>query len=569
LRFGALVQQSNAIESLSHVDVLCLDKTGTLTANRLRIAGIYPISPAQTEVDLGRVLGAIAASARGGNKTTEAIRVAWPSSSYPLSGEVPFSSVRKWSAVAFSNYNKCTAGLHGIYALGAPEMLLPQLKSSGGSGTTGAQSQAIDDRVHSLAAKGLRVLLLACAPHGGRLEDRGDASELPSDMEPLGLVALGDELRPEAREALSAFIQAGVQPKIISGDNPETVAALARQAGLGGTQELQVVSGPELERMNEMEFDAAAESATVFGRISPQQKERLVRALHRHGHYVAMIGDGVNDVLSLKQADLGIAMRSGSQAARGVADVVLMEDSFAVLVPAVAEGQRILNGMQDILKLFLTRISTVGLVIVSSLVVGTFPLELRQGSLVTFFSVGVPSIALAIWAHPGPLPQGTLVRRLLHFIVPPMLLTSTIGLLLFVGTYALGLIEAGTFGARNPALLPEDFPVAQSTLTAFLVLCGLLLVIFVEPPTPWWVGGNRLSGDRRPTLLALAMMAAFALITMIPPLRTLFVLSPLGPQEYALLAFALTSWLFTVRLTWRKRLLSRYLCVDLDEPSAR
>jgi cation-transporting ATPase E len=566
LRFGALVQQSNAIESLSHVDVLCLDKTGTLTANRLRVDSACPLSASHTESELGRALGAVAASARGGNKTTEAILAKWPSRTYFLSGEIPFSSARKWSAVVFPNDGEHTAGLHGIYALGAPEMMRPYLRSSSDdTGTAG--TKAIDDQVRSLAAKGLRVLLLAHASHDGRLEDHGDASELPSDMEPLGLVALGDELRPEAREALSAFMQAGVQPKIISGDNPETVAALARQAGLGDT--FQVISGPELERMSEAEFEAAAESATIFGRISPQQKERLVRSLHQHGHYVAMIGDGVNDVLSLKQADLGIAMRSGSQAARGVADVVLMQDSFEVLVPAVAEGQRILNGMQDILKLFLTRISTVGLVIVSSLVVGMFPLELRQGSLVTFFSVGVPSIALAVWAHPGPGPQGTLVRRLLHFIVPPMLLTSAIGLLLFVGTYALGLIEVGTFGARNPALLPDDFPVAQSSLTAFLVLCGLVLVIFVEPPSPWWVGGNTLCGDRRPTLLALAMMAAFALITMIAPLRALFVLSPLGLKEYVLLALALTIWLFSVRLTWRKRLLGRYLSVDLDETSAR
>ena len=137
-------------------------------------------------------------------------------------------------------------------------------------------------------------------------------------------------------------------------------------------------------------FGLAVETATIFGRITPRQKERLVQALRERGHYVAMIGDGVNDVLSLKQADLGIAMRSGSQAARGVADIVLMQDSFAVLAPAALEGQRILNGMQDILKLFLTRISTVGLVIISSLVVGVFPLELRQGSILTLLLGGHP-----------------------------------------------------------------------------------------------------------------------------------------------------------------------------------
>jgi cation-transporting ATPase E len=323
-----------------------------------------------------------------------------------------------------------------------------------------------------------------------------------------------------------------------------------------------MVSGSELEQMSEAEFDATAESAQIFGRITPQQKERLVRSLRQQGHYVAMIGDGVNDVLSMKQADLGIAMRSGSQAARGVADVVLMQDSFAVLVPAVAEGQRILNGMQDILKLFLTRISTVALVILSSLVVGAFPLELRQGSLVTLFSVGIPAILLAVWARPGPSAQGHLTRQLLHFILPPVLITSVLGLLLYVGSYALWLVSIGSFGARNGIYQLDDYPAAQTTLTTFLVFCGLFLVIFVEPPTPWWAGGNRLSGDWRPTLLAVGMMGAFVVITLIPALRALFVLSPLGWRELLLIASALGAWLFAVRATWRLRLLGRYLGVS-------
>jgi cation-transporting P-type ATPase E len=572
LRFGALVQQANAIESLSHVDVLCLDKTGTLTANRLQVAGVFPLG--SSDLDVERVLGIMAASASGGNKTSEALRAAWPSPPQRLAGEIPFSSARKWSAVAFADEggepHKGEPGegsqLRGVYALGAPEMLRPYLRDGAAPtpAADGAMSPAwrsIADQVDVWATQGLRVLLVAHGAGTERLEDRGDASELPAGMEPLGLVALADELRPEARETLSAFIRAGVQPKIISGDNPETVAALARQAGLGPT--LQVVAGPDLERMSEAEFDATAEAATIFGRMRPQQKERLARALQRQGHYVAMIGDGVNDVLSLKQADLAIAMRSGSQAARGVADVVLLQDSFAVLVPAVAEGQRILNGMQDILKLFLTRIATVGLVILSSLVVGTFPLELRQGSAVTLFSVGIPTIVLAVWARPGPSPQGGLARRLVHFILPPVLLTSALGLLLFVGSYSLRLVEAGTFGARNGSALTDDVPAAQTTLTAFLVLCGLFLIIFVEPPTPWWVGGNALSGERRPTLLAVGLMAAFIVITLVPPLRAVFVLTPLGVQEYLLLALAVGVWVLLVRATWRGRLLSRYLSVDL------
>ena len=294
-------------------------------------------------------------------------------------------------------------GLQGVYALGAPEMLRRYLQSAADLESIGWDVIAM--QVRKLAEQGLRVLLVVHQPAAASLVDRGDDSELPTNMRPLGLVALRDELRPEAQETLTAFIRSGVRPKIISGDDPGTVTSLAREVGLA-VLDSQVISGPMLEQMSDTEFAAAAESSVIFGRISPHQKARLVTSLRDQGFYVAMIGDGVNDVLSLKQAHLAIAMQGGSQAARSVADVVLMQDSFAVLVPAVIEGQRIQSGMQDVLKLFLTRISTVGLVIFSALVVGVFPLELRQGSIVTLFSVGIPTVFLVLWARPTPLPAG-------------------------------------------------------------------------------------------------------------------------------------------------------------------
>jgi cation-transporting P-type ATPase E len=154
------------------------------------------------------------------------------------------------------------------------------------------------------------------------------------------------------------------------------------------------------------------------------------------------------------------------------------------------------------------------------------------------------------------------MRRLLHFILPPVVLTSTMGLALFVGTYALRLAQVGGLGTRSAAL--ADSPVAQTTLTAFLVYCGLFLVIFLEPPTPWWTGGSRLSADRRPALLAVAMMASFAVMDFVPLLRRAFVLAPLGPYQYLLLGLALAVWVFALRMAWRSRLLSRYLSVDLN-----
>ena len=205
----------------------------------------------------------------------------------------------------------------------------------------------------------------------------------------------------------AAFAEIGVRIKVISGDHPQTVATLARQVGIAGTE--KVVAGLDLEQMEEAQLLQVVEETTIFGRISPQQKERLVQALRRRQHYVAMIGDGVNDLLSLKQADLGIAMESGSQATRGVADIVLLKDSFAAVPAAFAEGQRIRNGMESAMKLFLTRVTYLALLLLTIPVLVAFPFAPKQKALVTFETIGVIAVALAAWARPGP-PSGKMDR---------------------------------------------------------------------------------------------------------------------------------------------------------------
>lgn len=566
IRYGVLVQQSNAIESLSNVNVLCLDKTGTLTTNRLQVAALHPLAVSETE--LAQILGDMMANATTQNKTSRALGEKFAGENRAVAGEIPFSSARKWSAIAFRDEGQGSDDKNkrdpkqvrfksGIYALGAPEMLQPYLSDADALDSPTWRRIALE--THQLADRGLRVLLVARHP-ATTLQDEGDDSRLPRGMTALGLVSISDELRGEAREALSRFVQSGVSPKIISGDNPETVRALAKQAGLGNAP---LVSGPELDGMDQDQFRRAAADTTIFGRISPQQKQRLVQALRADGRYVAMIGDGVNDVLSLKQANLGIAMQSGTQATRAVADLVLMDDSFAALAPAVIEGQRIVNGMQDILKLFLTRITTMALVILSALVVGEFPLELRQGSLVTLFSVGIPTVMLAIWARPGVTGRGTLPQRLFHFILAPVIVTTVFALLVFYGTLV------GQFFLRGGSvnltaemitpLYPAALFTAQSTLVAFLVLVGLVTVIFVEPPTEWWTGGDPLSGDWRPTLLAVGLMLAFFVIVLLKPLRDIFAMDELGLLELGTATAAAIVWLFLVRWLWRKRAFGRYL----------
>ncbi|HZQ99284.1 MAG TPA: HAD-IC family P-type ATPase [Chloroflexota bacterium] len=561
VRQGILVQQGNAVESLSNVDTLCLDKTGTLTANRLRVEGLFPASAEISTTELGRILGAMAASATSQNKTTAAIAAAYPARPHRLVGEVPFSSDRKWSAVAFDDADPVDGPpLRGVYVLGATEMLRPYLDA----GSDGAAWGAIDAQTRALTGQGLRVLLLAHAPTPS-LDGSGDQPRPPAGAVPLGLVSLADELRPEARESLAAFSRAGVRPKIISGDDPETVAALARQAGLG--PELGLVSGPQLRGMDDAALGAAAASNTVFGRVSPRQKEQLVRALRGQGAYVGMIGDGVNDVLSLKAANLGIAMQGGSQAARGVADLVLLDDSFASLVPALTEGRRVVNGMLPILQLFLTRIGTVGIVILSALVVGEFPIVLRQASLVALWSVGVPSVFLALWAQAAPVSKEGIGRRVAQFVFPQVLLSGGIALLLFYGTLLLGPAHAGMLGRHLPeaalrSLYAAGLPVAQTAVATFLVLSGLLLVVFAVPPSPWWVAVEQENGDRRPALLAVALAAAFAVVCAVPPLASLFALSPLGPAEIALVGGALAVWVVLVRSGWRSHWISRFLGLD-------
>jgi cation-transporting ATPase E len=267
---------------------------------------------------------------------------------------------------------------------------------------------------------------------------------------------------------------------------------------------------------------------------------------------VAMIGDGVNDVLSLKKANLAIAMGSGSQATRGVADLVLMEDTFGAVAQAVEEGQRIVNGMQHILKLFLTRIATVGLVVMSSLVVLTFPIELRNASALTIFTVGVPSTLLAIWAAPGRAHDDSLARTLARFVVPAAIVSSLLGLFVFYGSLALT-------GPHDEAELEAASAVARSAFTSFLVFVGLFLVVFVQPPIDWLAVMEPKTNDRRPTILAIVLAAGYVATLLMPPLRDFFSLSIPGPGEAAIVAVAAVVWVPLIRLFWKRRLIDRFL----------
>ena len=531
---GVLVQQANAIEALSNVDVLCLDKTGTLTANALELEEVYPLTI--DEDRLRSLLGDYAASLTTGNPTSEAIARAGPGKRHRVREEVAFSSARKWSALSFDN-----GVLDGTYVLGAPDILQPFLHQEP------SQDSEMARAIQVSIEHGRRVLLLASSQADASLfDDRGDPL-LPPDLTTLGLVSLRDQLRPEAQETLNGFAQAGIQLKVISGDHPQTVAALAQQVGFttgGGA-----ISGEELTRMDAAQLAQAAEENSIFGRIIPQQKAQIVQALRERGHSVAMIGDGVNDALALKRANLGIAMQSGSAATRGVADIVLLADSFGALPQVFREGQRIRHGMHNILKLFLTRVLYMVGLLVAIMIVDGFPFVPRQNAVLTLLTEGIPALALASWARPRACEQGRALPGLLHFVIP--------------AAATLCLVAIGVYMASFPT--DAQLPSAQSALTTFSIVCGLLLLPFVEPPTRGWTGGSTLSGDWRPTELSLGLLAAYVILLCIPPLRAFFELTALDGRSYLLIGLAALGWAVILRFTWRSRLFERYLQLDWTE----
>jgi cation-transporting P-type ATPase E len=280
---------------------------------------------------------------------------------------------------------------------------------------------------------------------------------------------------------------------------------------------------------------------------------------------VAMTGDGVNDVLSLKKANLGIAMQSGSQATRGVADIVLTNDSFAVLPHAITEGRRIIAGMQNVLKLFLSRTFFVALVIIAIGILGAFPFSPRQSALLSFLTAGIPAVALAAWARPARAQHGSMLVRLASFSVPAGIGVALVGMLLFtlycVPIFDLAAKSEVTIRELN-TVLKDTIPRAQTVLTYFLTVCGLLLVVFVEPPNRFWAVGGETSGDRRPAWLTVVLLVALLVIAFVPVLAGIFDLRPISVLDLLAVVAAAAVWVFLVRFAWKRRLLERFLGAD-------
>ena len=525
---GALVQQSNAVESMSHVDVLCLDKTGTLTTNRIIYDDIHILDNTLDKEKCQTLLGDYIAAAGRDNRTAEAVSDALNGTAYPTVVTIPFSSARKWAGVCFDNDT-----YKGTYLLGAPGMMLENIE--------------FQDNIQQLAEKGLRVLLFAHSEEFIREIPEDREVDLPKNLKPLALVSLSDELRPNVNDVLQGFRDLGITLKLISGDNPTTVAALARQAGFG--EDEKDIAGMELAKLNELEFEQAVREHTIFGRITPQQKEAIVDVLRKDEKYVAMMGDGVNDVLSLKKAQIGIAMEDGSQATRSVADIVLLGNKFEALPHAFSEGQRILNGMNDVNRLFLTRtFYTVMLIVIAGFIGTDFPFTPLHNFLLTSLPVGIPAFFLTAWARSGQ-PQDDLIQNLIRFVFPAGISFT------FASTFIWIL-----YNTSNDA----SFETSQTVLTTAGLIGGLWVVMLAEQD-----GGYKIQWqDRRRIGLALAMLAIFMVVMAIPDVREGFDMTTLSWADLGIIAASMSAWAIGLDLIWRFELVGRLLIPNYGKPSA-
>ena len=392
-RQRCLVQELPAIEVLARVDVLCADKTGTITEGSLEVSGVEPMADEDAAaIDLA--LAALAQLDPDPNATSKALNGHFTeATTWAVTGRVPFSSARKWSGMTFAD--------HGSWILGAPENVL-----------TTAYAGDLQQQVEEHAALGQRVLVLATTD--GTFAD-GTEPAL-SAVQPVALVLLEDIVRADAPETLQYFADQGVIVKVISGDNNVTVGAVARRAGLAGWEDN--VNATTLPPEDSEEFADAIVNGTVFGRVTPHQKRAMVQALQARGHVVAMTGDGVNDVLALKDSDCGVAMASGSEATRGVAQLVLMDSNFSALPAVVSEGRRVINNIERVASLFLAKTTySVILSILTGVFALAYPLRPIHLSILSWFTIGVPSFFLALEPNDQRVSDGFL-RRVLGKAVP-------------------------------------------------------------------------------------------------------------------------------------------------------
>lgn len=515
-RRQCLVQELPAIEGLARVDVVCLDKTGTLTEGGMNVAEVREL---REGLPVRAALGALGTTEPRPNASLAAIIDECPATPGWNSLEsVPFSSARKYSGATFD-----VAGEHSTWLIGAPEVLV----------TPATHGDLLDD-AERLGAQGLRVLLLVRADEP--LPQAVEALVGGPDgarVTPAALVVLEQRLRHDAGATLEYFARQGVAAKVISGDNAVSVGAVAAKLGIKGAEH------PVDARTLPTDQDALAdilEANTVFGRVTPQQKRDMVAALQSRGHNVAMTGDGVNDVLALKDADIGVSMGSGSEATKGVAQIVLLDNSFSTLPSVVAEGRRVIGNIERVSNLFLTKTSySVLLAILVVIANVPYPFLPRHLTLLAWFTIGTPAFFLALAPNKERARSG-FVKRVMRWSGPSGAVAGT-------ATFVAYLMARSHYGATDATRTAET---SIATLTLFLV--GLWVLAIIARPYTWLRVG-----------LVAVMGAGFAIVLSVPWLQDFFELKLVGTQmPWTAVGIAVASGVLLEMIAfWNKRLIAR------------
>ena len=474
-----LAQDMNCIETLARVDVLCVDKTGTITEPHMEVGEVvYLDEEKYAETVVTETLNAFYQSMEADNDTARAMAQKFHGKSlWHAAQTIPFTSATKWSAAVFPG--------HGAFVVGAPEFIM------------GNRYADLKEAVDPWSEKGYRVLLVA--EYGGVPDQKGLD---PRRVSPMALVALSNRIRPAAPKTFRYFAEQGVAVKVISGDNPVTVSEVARQAGIEGAE--KYVDAATLR--SDEDIARAVREYTVFGRVTPNQKRKLVRALQRQGHTVAMTGDGVNDVLALKDADCGIAMASGSDAACHAAQLVLLNSDFSAMPKVVAEGRRVINNIQRAAALYLVKnIFSFLLALISLFATFPYPVTPLQLSLLSAVTIGVPSFFLALEPNHS-LVKGKFLSNVFRAALPGGL--TDLFVVLGVEVFFL------TFGFSEAEL---------STMSAILlIVIGIMVLYEVCKPFDW---------KRRVLWGAMAGSSAVTILGF----GGSFGLSPLGTQAFLVL----------------------------------
>ncbi|WP_250881570.1 cation-translocating P-type ATPase [Levilactobacillus brevis] len=452
-RRHVLVRELPAIEALARVDVLCLDKTGTITSGQLQLDRVEPWAETNLEATQ-TILAQLVAATGDDNETAQAIQQALGTPTVTATTVLPFSSGRKWSGAIWDKQ---------AYVMGAPEFIFDQVPAD------------LQARIHTLAGQGYRVLVLAAAK----------ALTTPQPMAPraLGLILITDELRPRAKDTFSFFANQDVALKVISGDNPVTVASIAQRAEIAGAERLvdmsQVGEAPD--------YGQLVRDYTVFGRITPQQKEQLIKAYQAAGHTVAMTGDGVNDLLALRQADCSIAMASGSEATKSLADFVLVDSNFDAMINVLNEGRRVINNVERVASLFLIKtMYSVVLTLIFIFMSRSYPFEPIQLTPISSLMVGIPTFFLALQPNYARIAD-RFMKQVMEIAAPAavcvvgyILVVMALGTqfqLSFATTSTLSVLMTGLISLN--ALLMVARPLNRFKIGLVVAMAALFAIIFL------------------------------------------------------------------------------------------